>query len=1454
MNGFDHIGLLSRSNLTFLGNVDLEVAEELTIDAKRIAGLGLDGENTSNITSQTINLLNTTDEMSTAGDNPDDTCLVTFNADDMTVGHGDILFDGFSAVNLNSDSDLTFKGKGSLVSSGDLNMSAARVTTSYYQDTETSYEAADFQVNAGNSAININKSRGIAKNTRIPGGSLEFHARTIDHSGIVDVTSGRVKFIATGSGANDGIFLKNSSRIFAGGSDYAPGGLVDLWTEEGALNIEAGSKIDVSAGSQGDAGAVNLYAPAEGVVINGDIDGHSQGGRGGSFALDTKELDNFSSLNAKLAAGGFNEEVNIRTRSGNVDIAADDTVLARQFKLAVDKTGADDGDIDLSGMIDASGDEGGRVELYAGNDLNLHGTIDAHATGTDASGGEVFLSAAAGTVDFNYGSLVDVSAGENGEGGKVSFRAMRNVSGDDVKMNLNGTIAGASRVTAEAVKRYDDSSISSSDINTWKTGTHTFMNDHAADTENRLLAGLTLEGNAADEFHLLSGIEIQSAGDLTLTSTWDLTSWRYGGEPGVLTLRAAGDLNINYDLIDYVDAGWNYRDNMQMSPELDSWGFNLAAGADLAGAEHLTVRHDLAEGTGDLEIKDSKVVYTESASIRFASGNNTVIGSGKNAGYMINSDMKYGLASYDGSVQGNTGRDLIIKSAIQTATGDINIKVGQNLDFGSGGSDGAIRTTGYKELSREELDMGWLAGMLISNYSEYAHGGSIILDVGKAVKTGNIDAGGWDEKCKTAYFDFNTWALTYEDAWAAGYDEQQSKKITTGLATMGGGNIKVRTVGDFYCKTGAFQTGDIRLYSGGNIDGRFLVKDGEGEIHAMGNFGVLPDKENQAIEAFDAQINVSARGNIDLGTVVNPTIAREGFKDNRDVTPSSLQYTENTKVRLAAITGDVTISGKNRHYDEDWDRYQRVLPATFEIEAGGDINFESNFVLAPSATGNLRLIAGEDINGSYDGGTGKFYNSKILLSDMDPDKAYDEAYNEAYYDQEVLNWGNRHYGDFSSNFEHAESPVHINDTVPVEIKAGGDIRNLDLFFSKKAEITAGCDIRDIYYVGQNINSEDVTTIKAGGNIFFSTAASDYQTGIEYGGPGFLFVQAGNSIDLGTTKGIQSVGNFYNSALGSKGCSLIVISGSNKDIEPDETVTFFDQLRNAGVDYSNLLAEGDAGSAFERIEEAREDIIDPFFQEGAAGEGDIDMVRSQIMTAGSDSGIFVIAGGDIKVGQSTFSAEAEKENTGVITESKGPINIFADGDVNVLESRVMTMMGGDITIWSDRGDINAGRGSTTAVNRGKPTKVKVDDHWEIHRKPVAVGSGIRTLTYDPDGFEGPLEPPEAGDAYLFASEGIIDAGEAGISASNVILGATEILNAQNIEVGGVSVGVPVTSEGASGLGALVGAGSLTETSGLTDDVAGLDTGEDTTEGYSEPEDYTPTWLKVKVVGFDEEEEQ
>jgi hypothetical protein len=59
-----------------------------------------------------------------------------------------------------------------------------------------------------------------------------------------------------------------------------------------------------------------------------------------------------------------------------------------------------------------------------------------------------------------------------------------------------------------------------------------------------------LKGSSNLNVSVLPGIEIDSTGDLTLGSAWDLSAWRFNGAPGILTLRAAGNLIIQQSLSD----------------------------------------------------------------------------------------------------------------------------------------------------------------------------------------------------------------------------------------------------------------------------------------------------------------------------------------------------------------------------------------------------------------------------------------------------------------------------------------------------------------------------------------------------------------------------------------------------------------------------------------------------------------------------------------------------------------------------------------------------------------------------------------------------------------------------------------------------------------------------------------------------------------------------------------
>jgi hypothetical protein len=61
-------------------------------------------------------------------------------------------------------------------------------------------------------------------------------------------------------------------------------------------------------------------------------------------------------------------------------------------------------------------------------------------------------------------------------------------------------------------------------------------------------------------------------------------------------------------------------------------------------------------------------------------------------------------------------------------------------------------------------------------------------------------------------------------------------------------------------------------------------------------------------------------------------------------------------------------------------------------------------------------------------------------------------------------------------------------------------------------------------------------------------------------------------------------------------------------------------------------------------------------------------------------------------------------------------------------------------------------------------------------------------------------------FLFAPGGVVNAGEAGIGGSNVTISAVSVLGANNIQVGGVSTGVPTASVGSLAAG-LTGVSNL-----------------------------------------------
>ncbi len=1531
------ITLLSTSSIEFSATSQLSAVNSLTLDAQQILGEG------SSVTLQapTVNLKNSSGGSSIAGAHLNGGTFTANAPGGINIGSGDVLFDGFNSIILYSQGDLTLLGKGSLTTGNALlSISAKQVTTSSTTTTVTNSDgtisspvtAANFFVYTGSNYFNDQNSLSTNTNTitingngvtpvqtNTPGGMLQLWGSSIElNGGIIQVDSGTINLTATGANANGtGIYLHTGGEILApgitaannaatgpGGPGIAPGGNVTLSVvndSSGSIVIEPGSVINVKAGSQGDAGSVTLLAPLGGVssalgnvssIAAGSLLGNANGGVGGSLTLYTNQLldADMTSLIGTLATGGFNEYINIRTRTGNLAIAANTTLQAYNVTLTADGVGG--GDLNVNGTIDASAyagqTTGGTVGLYANNNLNINGNILAKDLVNGASGGSVSLNSEQGAIIVN--GTINVTGNVAGSttitGDTVYLRAPQ--SGSGVNINLGGdSIIGAEAVYVEAFETYNVAAGYTplpTDYNSWLSNATNYYNSNVNTVLNSLRGA---SSGAGTSFYLLPGIEIDSPGDINWNNALTLNSLNGLTLPtlGVLTLRATGNLNITGNLVDAPTNGvLNVPVNSAGSPVWDSWGFNLVAGADLSSANYMAVKN----GAGDLAIAGRTVVYTESAPISFASGGDTIIGMAPTLapGYMLGTtQMSYNLASFSGPIQGYVGQDLIINGGVvQTATGNIDINIGRDLNFGSSSVLGAIRTTGQAPTAVSP-GQPYLANNApaADYYWNYSGGGDINLNVGRYAGTVNF-LGQWVTAENPSEWDYFTSLqvpgvpISKNKADSLFQFSANYATGTGGIAAMGGGSVAVQTGADFLVQAGTFGAGDLTIYAGGNIMGRFLSSDGQGVINAMGNFG--SSTERQQIELFNSQMTVTVLGDIQIGAVLNPSLASNQVNLSRNSYFVDCTYSPYTSITLQA-GGDVTIAGKSPFYNNTTigsaSSNETVMPATVSVTAGGNIYLLNNLTLTSAPNGQLSLDAkGGNINGSFLGANGVVQNATILMSDIAPAYWYG-LFNITGTDQTLGGWINDMTYNYHGYFKPADvvlqandKPLHLGDSQAVQVKAGRDIENMNLELPKMADVTAGGDILNITYQGQNIGSSDVSMIAATGNITMRyslasqvTTTVDLQPhdGLIQGGPGAFLVQAGGSIDLGTmADGIQAIGNGANTALGTGSSNLVVVSGYtlsmfNPPVNPSvgssvpDLSTFFSNIQTAGDEYATMLANGNQAGAAALLQSTRTVgpyAIDNFLPKTPSGAGDINMTSSQISTSIGQSNIYIIAAGTMNVGQSALpAAGSTNTKTGISTGGGGAINIFANealnDAVNVNESRIMTFYGGDITVWSDYGSINAGRGSTTAVSASPPIKQTINGVTTTVFEPPAIGSGIRTVTY---GFD----PPTPGKIHLFAPNGNIDASEAGISGSEVILAAVHILNAANISFATGSVGVPVATTGTVGLGALSGQGSVaTQNSQMLNDVSGINAA-NAAQAAQMIEDIMAKWLNVTVVDF------
>jgi hypothetical protein len=194
---------------------------------------------------------------------------------------------------------------------------------------------------------------------------------------------------------------------------------------------------------------------------------------------------------------------------------------------------------------------------------------------------------------------------------------------------------------------------------------------------------------------------------------------------------------------------------------------------------------------------------------------------------------------------------------------------------------------------------------------------------------------------------------------------------------------------------------------------------------------------------------------------------------------------------------------------------------------------------------------------------------------------------------------------------------------------------------------------------------------------------------------------------------------------------------------------------------------------------------------SAGLDDLQMDYSQIKAQSTgDVAVFAPQGGVI-VGQSSppaLTATKTPDELGIFTYGAGDIIGMARDSIDVFRSRVFTVAGGDIDLWSSLANLDAGRGPRDVAVVPPPRLVaNAAGVEELDVSATVSGSGIGALETQAN------QPPS--NINLMAPAGYVDAGEAGIRASTgtVILGTNLVLNAGNITAAsGVSGGAVVAA--------------------------------------------------------------
>ncbi len=1503
--------LTSLSSIDVASDFTLDVAR-LTLDAAAINAVGSTPVTARFNATESVTLKNS------SGTTADDVAAVggeiRFSAADVKLaGAADVesamKLSGFDSVMVTATDSAQASGKFALQTSGAMQVATAQLQAA--AGTDLSLQAAGNLTLASTGEAGTSTQDGLGARLRFAGDHVSLDTRMQAASGVIDVQA------QNGITLGENAALSVAGRVtdFGGDKVVSDAGTVRLQTANGDIATQAGTVIDVSAPDVAGASGTLVLSAANGAIDlkSAPVVQRFAQSTGGSVSVDVAQGSNVQSLLPQLE--GFGEAQVWRARNGDVQLEAGDDIKAQKIEVS-----ADAGAVIVNSHLDASGNEGGSIGLFARDDVQLgtQARLDAGATATGKDGGKVVLSSRQGFVNLADGSAIDVAGKGTGDGGTVQFQVQRNDANDDVNFTDAGVrITGADSVIVAGFRRYAadvvDQSLLDGDVKTEIAGFMDTMADRMTDLSGRFS---NLLNRNADVFEVAPGVEFVSAGDMaingginlapTLTvdaagnGTWS-DEWRHGDSltPGFMRFLAGGNLNINGNVSDGFVTLNTFRQTAPIAAR--SWNFAFAAGADASAAQALTT----VGGSGNIEIAEGSLVRTGTGDIDMVAGGDLNLANGS-AVYSggLSEYAKDGTAYVPdaGTIYNRYWRNGVLKGNQRLFYGhdggDINIAVGNDISV----SGEAVSSTE------------WL--YRIDNER------SLLDQVSPRV---------------SAMKDITTWGVLYD-------------KFVNGIGTLGGGDIQVSAGRDvtnltLVAPTTAKQTGanpfngntatnvfevqgggDIELWAGRDIvASHFLLGDGRLGVEAGGQIG-RADESSAAVSVLfgKGDMVLKARDSIEIGQVMDQGLVPLSDAQFNTNVPKNVSLTDSRvdALRIESTNGNIHFNPDSEASsgDEFTAALRSLLPAQVAAVAlNGSVIFDRSVALEPNADNALAIYAARNI---------EWVNQSALRLSGTAGELLPVAGSPHHYSSEsMVSDGNEVLlgwlgildnptillqGVPSVHTQPKNDPLRLV-TLQGDLLADGGGTNL--ITSRETEVVAGRDIDNVGISITNNFASDVSTVRAGRDVVVRSSRNEQgaidtnnaSSGIVVNGPGTLLVTAGRDINLGASGGIVSNGDITNTALADNGADLLVLAGIaenpnfekfvsryvkgsdedgalgsflaaafndltldtdamlalvNLSMSPEQldalpgTVpgdmsaalsssddnnlttaqklflslsredrikvaraqfengnerqqqvlvynTLLNEVKRGGQEDSGKASADDfdpASDGFERSFAA----INTLFDEKTPWDGDVSLVFSTINTRdGGDVGV-ITPGGGVDVGLPIQLPGITKgaAELGVITTRTGDLSMLVNDSIRVNQSRTFAL-DGDIMMWASEGDIDAGRGAKTATGASN-VNVTIDATGKVvvDYGAVIAGSGIRG----------------AGDVALFAPAGVIDAGDAGIGAKgNITLAAQQVVGADNIDVGGVSIGVPVNTGVSSSVAAASGTASAA-TSSATGDVA------------------------------------